>query len=665
MRTALKRPRVALFTPLPPSKTGTADYGASLAAEMEKLVSLTVYEKTPAGFDPERFDHVVYQLGNNPYHADIYELALQHPGVVVLHEASVHYLVRSLTLSRGDHKSYLREVMYEIFGNDVGRSAGRHLPIETPQPHEFLMLRRLLDHSQACIVHSHYAERLVRLKGFRGPIGVIPHGVSLRTIDAEQYRGKLGLPAGTPLIGVFGYQRPDKQLWECLVMFKELVDGLPDARLLILGEQHPQVPIEDGIRDLGLEDQVFVKGYQTLDDFDGFMAACSVVLNLRQATFGESSGTMMRAFGLGKPVIASAIGGVRELPEDICIKIPRDRHEIQVITECLKWLLSSPEEAAEIGAQAKRWVGEECTWDNIAHRYVAFLEQNRKGRAKETIRAGKESSTASGRDFPALPDAAVVKYVSRWIDPGSPAGAYFGAHSVRLIRTLQLIPRGDSNSRILELGCYMQITPALRGLLGYGEVRGGYMGSAGGWHRSSVTAADGEEFHCTIDLFNCEVDRFPYSDESFDTIICCELLEHLQKDPMHMMSEIHRVLKANGTLVLTTPNAVSLRALQAILVGVHPNRFSNYVMPTLLPETMHVREYTPKELIRLFADSGFSIQYIDTAAYGERVGVYKWITKAIRFLKPYTRLREDCVYLVGQKTNPVGSRYPCWLYEQM
>jgi glycosyltransferase involved in cell wall biosynthesis/SAM-dependent methyltransferase len=654
MRTPLKQSRVALFTPLPPSKTGTADYGAALAAELEKLVSLTVYDQSSASFAPQRFDHVVYQIENNPYHADIYELALRHPGVVVIHEASVHYLVRSLTLSRGNQKGYLREVMYEIFGSDDGHSAGKHLPIEAPQPHEFLMLRRLLDRSQACIVHSHYAERLVRLKGFRGPIGVVPHGVSLLTIDAASYRQKLGLQAGTPLIGVFGYQRPDKQIWESLLMFKQLLDILPDARLLILGERHPLVPIEDGIRDLGLQDRVLVMGYQTLEDFDGFLAACNVVLNLRQTTFGESSGTMMRAFGLGKPVIASAIGGICELPDDICIKIPRDRHEMQVITDCLKWLLSSPDEAAEIGAQAKRWVAEECTWDKVAHRYVAFLEHKKDGPA-----------AAPRREPAALGDAAISKYVSRWIEPGSPAQAYFATHSVRLIRTLQLIPRGDSASRILELGCYMQITPALRGLLGYGEVRGGYMGNAGGWHRPVVAADDGEEFHCAIDLFNCEVDRFPYEDESFDTILCCELLEHLQTDPMHMMSEIHRVLKANGTLVLTTPNAVSLRSLRAILLGIHPNLFSKYVIPALLPETRHAREYTPKELLRLFADSGFSIQYIDTTPYGERPGIYKWITKAIGWLKPYTRLREDCVYLVGQKTNPVGSRYPSWLYEQV
>jgi len=57
------------------------------------------------------------------------------------------------------------------------------------------------------------------------------------------------------------------------------------------------------------------------------------------------------------------------------------------------------------------------------------------------------------------------------------------------------------------------------------------MGRAGACHRSSATASDGEEFHCTIDLFNCEVDRFPYPDGFFDTILCCELLETSTEGP--------------------------------------------------------------------------------------------------------------------------------------
>lgn len=645
-----KRPRVALFTPLPPARTGTADYGAALAAEMSKIVSLTTYEGAAAGFDPLRFDHVVYQVGNNGYHAAIYEMALRHPGVVVLHEASVHYLVRSLTLSRGDDAGYLREVMYEMFGRDDGPGAAKHLPIESPQPHEFLMLRRLLDRSVGCLVHSHYAERLVRLKGFRGPIGVTPHGVHVKTMETAAYRAALGVGAETPLVGVFGYQRPDKQIWESLLMFKELAEAVPEARLLILGEQHPMVPLAEGIRDLGLEERVLVRGHQPLEDFDGYLAACSVVLNLRQTTFGETSGTMMRAFSLGRPVIVPAIGAACELPEDACMKIPRDRHERRVLIEGLKWLLGNPEEAAAMGARAREWVAAECTWDKVARRYVDFLEEAGKAR---TARSG------GGNGAPTL------RYLSRWIDPSSSAASYFGAHTVRLARTLDLIPKGNAESRILELGCYMQMTPALRGLLGYGEVSGAYMGSAGGWHRSTVTAADGEEFTCRIDLFNCEVDRYPYGDEHFDTVICCELLEHLERDPMHMMSEIHRVLKTNGILVLTTPNAVSLRALRAVVAGIHPNLFSKYVVPTLLPETRHAREYTPRELMRLFADAGFSIQFIDTSPYGERPGIYRWITQAIGWAKGLSRLREDCVYVVGQKTNAVATRYPAWLYEQV
>ena len=76
--------RVALFTPLPPARTGTADYAAALIPALQRLVKLTVYDKVPAIFRRGRFDEVVYQIGNNPFHADIYRMALREPGIVVL-----------------------------------------------------------------------------------------------------------------------------------------------------------------------------------------------------------------------------------------------------------------------------------------------------------------------------------------------------------------------------------------------------------------------------------------------------------------------------------------------------------------------------------------------------------------------------------------------------
>jgi glycosyltransferase involved in cell wall biosynthesis/SAM-dependent methyltransferase len=650
--------RVALFTPLPPARTGTADYAAELIPALQEFVKVTVYDKVPAIFRRDGFDAVVYQIGNNPFHADIYRMALREPGIVVLHEANVHHLVQNLTLNRGNRRAYLREVAYEIFGKDTRGGLGA-LPLETPQSHTFTILRRLLDRSRACIVHSGYAERQIRLKGFRGPVLRLPHGADVRIPDARGYRQALGIEDGVALAGVFGYQRPDKQIWDCLLALHELVSSLPNLRLLILGQQHPQVPLEEGIRDLGLEERVLLRGYQDQSDFNGYLGACDVVLNLRETTFGEASGTMMRAFGMGKPVIVSDVGSGHELPDDTCLKIPRDRHERQVITECLRWLIANPDAAAAIGANAQHWVAEECAWPKVARRYTEFLAL-----AANEAPAPTATGLLAGATAPPLKRAAIHDFLARWVDSRSPAGTYFQTHSTRLVRTLELIPRGQREHRILELGCYMQITPALRSLLGYGEVQGGYLGRAGGRHRSQATSRYGEEFSCIIDLFNVERDRFPYPDEYFQTVLCCELLEHLEADPMHMMSEIHRVLEPAGTLVLTTPNAASWRALGAVWLGLHPNLFGKYAMPGLIPESRHAREYTPKELLRLMSDSGFLTQHIETGPYGESAGRYRFARRLLAGFSWQKWLREECVFLVAQKGKATGSRYPSWLYEQ-
>ncbi len=93
----------------------------------------------------------------------------------------------------------------------------------------------------------------------------------------------------------------------------------------------------------------------------------------------------------------------------------------------------------------------------------------------------------------------------------------------------------------------MQITPALKTKLGYGEVRGCYYGQLGKTDHKVVDSEDGEKFACDVDLFDAEKDMFPYPNEHFDTVLCCELIEHLPSDPMHMMSEINRILRPGGT----------------------------------------------------------------------------------------------------------------------
>ncbi len=48
-------------------------------------------------------------------------------------------------------------------------------------------------------------------------------------------------------------------------------------------------------------------------------------------------------------------------------------------------------------------------------------------------------------------------------------------------------------------------------------------------------------------------DKLPFANNSFDIVLCTEVIEHVNK-PLKTISEIKRVVKPGGVIVLTTPN---------------------------------------------------------------------------------------------------------------
>ena len=53
------------------------------------------------------------------------------------------------------------------------------------------------------------------------------------------------------------------------------------------------------------------------------MAACDVLVNLRYPTMGETSGSVIRALGLAKPLLVSDVGWFSELPDDaVGVRLP-------------------------------------------------------------------------------------------------------------------------------------------------------------------------------------------------------------------------------------------------------------------------------------------------------------------------------------------------------
>ena len=654
---------------MPPSKSGIADYSESLATELAKRIELSLFTEAL----PHSGDVAVYQIGNNPCHDFVYKAALKTPGVVVMHEASLHHLIADLTIRRGDWDAYLAEC--EFNGGALALAfAQRVRELETGPDYDGLPLtRRLLQASRGLIVHSDFVAQQMRAQGFTGPIATIPHGAAILETNRNATRADLGLEPSTPLIGAFGYLKPYKRIAESLRAFRRLIALDPRVRMILVGEPHPEFPVHQLIRTLELQEHVRIIGFAPIGQFVDYMGACDIILNLRYPTVGETSGSLQRALGLGKAVIVSDVGSFSELPDDICLKVPAGPNtaiqEEDLIFEYLNILVSRPDLAQAMGARAKAWVERECGWPVVAAHYQHFLEQFRDGQTpaedyRPLIAIQSVTPHAPQPDPVEFIETVEPEAISAWVEPQ--AKEYAAHHTSRFVQTLEMTPAGDPSKSILEMGAYMQITPALQFKLGYGYVRGCYYGTLGRTDRKSVTSDDGQVFECDVDHFDAERDTFPYTAESFDTVLCCELLEHLPSDPMHMMREINRILKPGGHLVLTTPNVASLRAISAILQGYHPAFFPAYIRPRKEDEeaeARHNREYVPMEIQHLLTGSGFAVVRLETGEFlSEPHPEFGWVHHLLETYRLHQNLRGDGIYALGRKTGPPGERWPAWLY---
>lgn len=321
---------------------------------------------------------------------------------------------------------------------------------------------------------------------------------------------------------------------------------------------------------------------------------------------------------------------------------------------------------------------------------AAAADEERKLRRVIGARIVNEKGLLRLCENPSLAESSssLAQYILDYCSQSEGALAYARSHIDRLVKTLEMTPRCVTDQdRALEMGAYLQMTPALHYRLGYKEVRGCDLGPLGQSVPKTVQSTTSEKFRCTVDLFDAEQDRFPYPDNHFQLVTCCEVLEHLNLDPMHMMAEINRVLKPDGYVILTTPNICSARAVAAVLAGYQPQHFSQYILakgPSQEPEKgegllgrlglrsaakpapvepKHSREYAPVELPELLHDSGFECELLDTGPCGDRdLSEFDWVGPMLEKLGKPTQYRGEGIYARGRKIGPVLDRRPAWLY---
>jgi glycosyltransferase involved in cell wall biosynthesis len=350
-------PRVAMLTPLPPARTGVAHYASMVLPALRQHVDLSAFDSM-AGYRRADFDHVIYQLGNNPHHEWIYAEAMREPGVAVLHDLVLHHLIVEMTLARGDVEGYV-DALRASHGEAGaawarGRAAGLHSEMGNfLLPASVDLARR----SRAVIVHNEWAAERLRSFGVATPVHVVPHPYDEPVVAVSPRTD------GARVIGLFGFLTSAKRADVVLAAFERARAVAPSLQLLVVGEPAPNVDVAQLARD-----GITFTGYVDDAEFAAHYANVDRLVNLRYPTAGESSGTLMRAFAAGKPVAVSDYAQFAEFPDDCVVKVPFGDDEVATLVRFFLDDLPSP------AAAQRRWLETHAALEQTVAGYMRAID---------------------------------------------------------------------------------------------------------------------------------------------------------------------------------------------------------------------------------------------------------------------------------------------------
>ena len=369
--------KLAVWCPRPPSPSGIADYVAESLPHLVRGadVQLVTEETEDAGADLD-----VYHVGNSAAHAYAYRAALRKPGVVFLHDWSLHHLVLGETVEKGDVASYLREMRraHGEAGSFVARQVARGLGGEI-LPALFPLNDRLLEGSLAVVaLTGAIASRAARRLPGR-PVLHLPHHLSL-PLDPlpsrAEARRALGLPPDALLLTAPGLATTAKRLDVAIRAAAVARRSHPTLRLVVAGDVASGLPLDAWARAAGMSDALLVTGRLGLEDFARHLCAADVILALRFPSYGEMSGALVRALGIGRPALVTAGSPFADdFPEGVVVPVDPGPHEEAELVALLLALLGSPDLRAGVARAARDHVLRHHRLPETVERLLAFLRE--------------------------------------------------------------------------------------------------------------------------------------------------------------------------------------------------------------------------------------------------------------------------------------------------
>lgn len=394
------RDNIAMFTPLPPIKSGISDYSYDIIMALCQYFDIDVYvddNYTGNPFDSnehvEVYNHreykanknkycdTIFQVGNSEFHIYMFDYIKKYRGTVVLHDYNMHGLIYFVTGEKGNYHQYER-----MLAEDDKELARKYVDevkcgMSGLKIHDIEANGIVTNYANKIIVHSDYAKRKLLNKDISKNVARIPLYTKIEEVQNKvKLREKYGLDKDEFIIASFGFVSDTKRIDKALEAFSIVVKEKSNIRYLLVGEASKDMEkqINNFCEDKNIKSKVNITGFTKLEEFIDYIGICDVCINLRYPYNGETSASLMRILGAGKPVIVSDIGSFSEIPDECCVKVPiskvvSDTTEVNMLTDVLMKMVKDKNYIEELSRNARMYSEKELDINIVVKKYRDFI----------------------------------------------------------------------------------------------------------------------------------------------------------------------------------------------------------------------------------------------------------------------------------------------------
>jgi glycosyltransferase involved in cell wall biosynthesis len=404
------------FSPLPPAKTGIADYTLRLlpalcrhadvvlwtdrpswSSEIEQYGEVRYYQLNNLPWsDIHQADLNIYHIGNNcDFHSSIWQVSRQCPGCAILHDVKLHHLFGGMYLQQWRDKDAYLDRMTRYYGSQ-GRQAAEKFyqgALTIDFMAEYYPLTFLgLENAIGVITHTQDAYKTLKQQN-RWVVGHVPLAYINRA-ELLHLNQKSSAPPYKLVIS--GYLSPNRRLDKFLEALSTL-DEKTSFHLDIYGQIWDTAYIQKRIQALELSKLVTLHGFIEESQLDTALANSDLAINLRYPTMGEASLSQLRIWSHALPSLVTRVGWYAELPENT-VSFVRPDYEIEDIHQHLRDFLKNPDRFFEMGKNGRRLLEESHHPSVYAKAIVNFAELVQKFRHRSVAyqlveRVGEEISS--------------------------------------------------------------------------------------------------------------------------------------------------------------------------------------------------------------------------------------------------------------------------------